>query len=173
VLEVGLRQNEATNPDQCIKIAKMKAAAIEADMYLGALFGGGKGARIDVLSRFGRIVGILATLRDEFIDVFEVDELRQRISAQSLPTPILFAMVDEDVRATVLSLVSRPKISRKDADRLLDIVLEAKTVKSLKNHMHVLFDQAKQLAESLLADSPDAELRKEFQLLLDFMLEDL
>jgi geranylgeranyl pyrophosphate synthase len=95
-LEVGLKKRKNVTPKDYMKITEMKAASLEADMYLGALFGGGKDAEVDVLARVGRILGILATLRDDLIDVFDIEELRQRISVQDLPLPLLFAIQDQE-----------------------------------------------------------------------------
>jgi geranylgeranyl pyrophosphate synthase len=172
-LEVGSRQDETTTPDQYLKIVEMKAAAIEADMYLGALFGEGKESQINALSRLGRILGMLATIRDEFIDLFEIEELRQRICAQSLPSPVLFAMADQEARAKVMSAISKPKITRRDVNRLLDAVFEAKTVLKLRSKMRLLAKEGYELASTLLISQRKGKLQEEFQLLFDFMLEDL
>ena len=68
----------------------MKAASVEADMYLGALFGGGKKEEIEVLAKIGRILGILATLRDDLVDVFDIEELNMRLAVKDLPLPLIF-----------------------------------------------------------------------------------
>jgi geranylgeranyl pyrophosphate synthase len=66
-LEVGLKERKNVTPSDYLKITEMKAASIEADMHFGALFGGGEDADVEVLARIGRILGILATLRDDLI----------------------------------------------------------------------------------------------------------
>jgi geranylgeranyl pyrophosphate synthase len=168
-LEVGLKERKTVAPNDYMKITEMKAASIEADMYLGALFGGGKDDEVDVLARVGRILGILATLRDDLIDVFDIEELRQRISVQDLPLPLLFAMQDQEKKTKVTNILSKPKITNNDVSELVDFTLEAKSVVQLKNQMRLLISEGLNLTDTL----PKPKLRIQFQVLLSFMLEDL
>jgi geranylgeranyl pyrophosphate synthase len=168
-LEVGLKKRKNVTPNDYMKITEMKAASVEADMYLGALFGGGKDAEVDVLARVGRILGILATLRDDLIDVFDIEELRQRISVQDLPLPLLFAIQDQEKKTKVTNILSKPKITDDDVATLVDFTLEAKSVVQLKNQMRLLISEGSNLAIKL----PKPKLRSQLQVLLSFMLEDL
>jgi geranylgeranyl pyrophosphate synthase len=168
-VEVGLKERKSVTPDDYVKITEMKAASIEADMYLGALFGGGKDTEVDVLARVGRILGILATLRDDLIDVFDIEELRQRISAKDLPLPLLFAMQDQKKKTKVTNILSKPKITNNDVATLVDFTLEAKSVVQLKNKMRLLISEGSKLTSTL----PKPKLRRQLQVVLSFMLEDL
>ena len=168
-LEVGLKKRKNVTPNEYVKITEMKAASIEADMHLGALFGGGKDAEVEVLARVGRILGILATLRDDLIDVFDIEELRQRISVQDLPLPLLFAMQDQKAKGKVRNIISKPKITKSDVATLVDFTLEAKTVVHLKNQMQFLIGEGLALTNNL----PNVKLKSKIQSLLAFMLEDL
>jgi geranylgeranyl diphosphate synthase type I len=168
-LEVGLKDKKNVAPNDYMQITEMKAASIEADMYLGALFGGGKDAEIDVLARVGRILGILATLRDDLIDVFDIEELRQRISVQDLPLPLLFAMQDQEKKTKVMNILSKSKITDNDVATIVDFTLEAKSVVQLKNQMRLLISEGSNLTTKLLKP----KLRSQLQVLLSFMLEDL
>jgi geranylgeranyl diphosphate synthase type I len=168
-LEVGLKERKTVNPNDYMKIIEMKAAGIEADMHLGALFGGGEDIEVEVFAKFGRILGILATLRDEFIDVFETDELCQRILVRDLPLPLLFAMQNPDAKVKVMNIISKSKITKKDVIALVDATVEAKSVMKLKARMSHLIDEGLTLINNL----PKGKLRNKLQILLSFMLEDL
>jgi geranylgeranyl pyrophosphate synthase len=168
-LEVGLKERKNVAPDDYMKITEMKAASIEADMHLGALFGGGEDAEVEALAKLGRILGILGTLREEFIDVFEIEELCQRIAVQDLPLPLLFAMQDQEAKGKVLNITSKPKITKSDVAELVDITLEAEPVVKVKEKMQLLTREGLNLANNL----PKAKLRSKLQVLLYFMLEDL
>jgi geranylgeranyl pyrophosphate synthase len=168
-LEVGLKQRENIAPNDYMKITEMKAASIEADMYLGALFGGGEDAEVEVLARVGRILGILATLRDDLIDVFDIEELRQRISVKDLPLPLIFAMQDQEVKEKVMPILSKRRIASSDVATLVDFTLKAQSVVQLKNRMSFLIGEGL----SLSANLPDTKLRSKIQVFLSFMLEDL
>ena len=168
-LEVGLKERKNITPSEYIKITEMKAASIEADMHFGALFGGGKDADVKVLTRIGRILGILATLRDDLIDVFDIEELRQRISVQDLPLPLLFAMQDQEAKEKTINILSKSKITKSDVAMLVDFTLEAAPIVQLKNRMQLLIEEGLNLTNKLLT----TKLQSKLQALLSFMLEDL
>jgi geranylgeranyl pyrophosphate synthase len=167
-LEVGLKKKKHVTLDEYMKITEMKAASIEADMYFGALFGRGKDAEVEVLAKLGRILGILATLRDDLIDVFDIDELRQRILAQDLPPPLLFAMQDQKIEAKVLNTISKPAITKDDVATLVEFTLGAPLVLKLRTKMHLLIKTGLPLTKEL-----QPKPRRKLQDLLSFMLEDL
>ena len=168
-LEVGLKEKKNVAPNDYMQITEMKAASVEADMYLGALFGGGKDAEVDVLARVGRILGVLATLRDDLIDVFDIEELRQRIFVQDLPLPLLFAMQDQEKKTKVMNILSKSKITDNGVATIVDFTLEAKSVVQLKNQMRLLISEGSNLTTKL----PKPKLQSTLQVLLSFMLEDL
>jgi len=168
-LEVGLRAKKDAAPEDYMKIIKIKAASIEAEMHLGALFGGGEDAEIETLARLGRILGVLGTLREEFIDVFEIEELRQRILAKDLPLPLMFAMQDKSARAEIMNIISKPKITKHSGATLLDVVLEAEPVVTLRKQMKQLTKEGRLLTNK----NPKIQMRKQLQAILVFMLEDL
>ncbi|MGB9925282.1 MAG: polyprenyl synthetase family protein [Candidatus Bathyarchaeales archaeon] len=168
-LEVGLKEKKGFFPDDYMKIMEMKAASLEADMHLGALFGGGEAAKVEVLAKLGRTLGILVFLREEFIDVFDIEELCQRVAVQDLPLPLLFAMQDQEVKEKIVNIISKPKITKSDVAELVDFTLEAKPVVELRGKMQHLIEKGLLLANNFAK----AELWNRFKTLLSFMLEDL
>jgi geranylgeranyl pyrophosphate synthase len=168
-LEVGLKEKKTIAPSAYLKITEMKAASIEADMYVGALFGGGKDVDVKVLARIGRILGILATLRDDLIDVFDIEELRQRIAVQDLPLPLIFALQDQKIKEKAINILSKPKITKSDVATLVDFTLEAESTVQLRKDMQLLIGEGLSLSNKLTIK----KLQRKLQALLSFMLEDL
>ena len=168
-IEIGLKKRKSIAPNDYLKVIEMKAAGIELDMQLGALFGGGKDAEVELLARLGRIIGILVLLREEFIDIFEIEELCQRILVNDLPIPLLFAMQNRKAKRKVSALISKPKITQDDVAELVDCTLEAIPVVRLKEKMQILIEDGSKLARRL----PNQKLRRQLQTFLHFMLEDL
>ena len=168
-LEVGLKEIKNIAPSDYLKITEMKAASIEADMYVGALLGGGNEVEVQVLAKVGRILGILATLRDDLIDVFDIEELRQRIAVQDLPLPLIFALQDQKVKEKVMDVLSKPKITKSKVTKLVELTLEAASVVQLKEHMQLLIEEGLNLLNKL----PKRKRQTELQALLSFMLEDI
>jgi geranylgeranyl pyrophosphate synthase len=168
-LELNAKQTSEALPDTFMRILDMKAASVEADMRIGALVGRGTRSEIATLTKFGRILGKLATLREEFIDVFEIEELKHRIHSECLPVPILYAMQDKGSRGKIQKVLTKKKITGNDLDKLLDIVLEAKSVIELKRRMQSLVAES----FSLLSEIKNQNSRKLLQNLAEYALEDL
>ena len=167
-LEVCLKQNSRVTPNDYMMITEKKAASVEADLMLGALFGGGDETEVANFAKLGRIIGALATLRDDLVDVFDIEELRQRIAVQDLPLPLLFAMQDNNMNSKVTAILSKPKITNSEIAELVQLTLGSKPVEQMKNKMKLLIGKGLILLNKL----PKKKLQK-LQAVVSFMLEDL
>jgi geranylgeranyl pyrophosphate synthase len=168
-LEVCFKQRRRVTPNDYMMITELKAASIEADLMLGALYGGGDETEVTNLAKLGRILGVLATLRDDLVDVFDIEELSQRIAVQDLPLPLLFAMQDKKINSRAVTILSKPKMTRSDIAELVDLTLEAKPVAEMKDRMQLLIEEGLALLNKL----PKKKLQSELQAVVSFMLEDL
>ncbi|MGB9960151.1 MAG: polyprenyl synthetase family protein [Candidatus Bathyarchaeales archaeon] len=168
-IEAGLKKRKNIVPEEYMHVIEMKAAGIELDMTLGALFGGGKKSEIDLISRLGRIIGILVMIREEFIDIFEIEELRHRIRTNNLPLPVLFAMQNDKVRIKITGIIKNSRITQTDSAKILNITFASEPVIKLKQKMNDLVTDGHQVSKYIL----NTEARTQFQQLLSFMLEDL
>jgi geranylgeranyl pyrophosphate synthase len=137
-LELDMQLRGEVLPDAYMRVLEMKASSLEADMRIGALVGGGTKEETQTLAELGRILGILATLREEFIDVFEVEELENRFHKECLPIPILYAMEDGEARRKIEKLLTKQEMTSEDIDTLVDIVFTSKSVIRLKKKMQDL-----------------------------------
>lgn len=148
-LELKLKGRIDIIPEEYMQVLKMKAASVEADMRIGAIIGGGTDGEVEALTKYGRIFGILATLREEFIDIFEIEELYQRMHNECLPLPVLYAMQDTSLRERMQNLLAKKETTSKDVDELLDIVFEEKSVRKLKRMMKRLVRETTQLISEI------------------------
>ena len=168
-LELGLKGKTIHKPKEYLDLVKKKAASIEADMSLGAILGGGTEDQIKALGQYGRILGILTTLREEFIDVFEAEELLQKVNIDLLPIPIIIAMQDAKKKKEIDAILAKRKITKKNAEKLVETVFETESVKKLKKMMEDFSAQAICLLEVLHVKY----LRNQLELWVSSMLEDL
>ena len=88
-------------------------------------------------------------VREDFIDVFEPEELQNRMKNECLPLPILYALKEPRVKKPIVTLLSKREISKNDTGRIVDLVFEAGEVKmfvkrfqgwvekALKNILHL------------------------------------
>ena len=167
--ELNLKKGTGAPPEEYLRIVKMKAASIEGDMRLGALVGGGSQEEVEALAGYGRILGTLAMLREEFIDVFDAEELNQRICNEYLPIPVLYAMQDREANERIHRLLAKRKIKNSDLNVLADTVFEAKSVGKLKASMKELMAQAVRLVSHV----KNRKLRTQLQMFASSTLEDL
>ena len=125
--EVFTRQSASTSLNGYLKIAELKGASMEAFLMLGALFGGGNEVDVACLARFGRIIGILVTLRDDLVDVFDIEELRQRIAVKDLPMPLIFALQNDKTNTKISNILLKQRITENEVDELVDFTLKSKS----------------------------------------------
>jgi geranylgeranyl pyrophosphate synthase len=140
-LELDLKRGNIP-PEEFMRVLKMKAASIEADMRIGAVVGGGTSAEVGALARYGRTLGILGTLREEFIDVFEIDELSQRGRNEYLPVPVLYAMQNDKAKRRINALFAKKELTDADVEELVSIVCQAKSVRNVRKKMKHLVAEA-------------------------------
>lgn len=167
-LELGIKRNDV-GPEEYMRVLEMKGASIEADMGIGAIIGGGTSREVEALARYGRVLGILGTLREEFIDVFEIDELSQRSRNEYLPIPVLYAMQNDKAERKIKALFAKKKLTNADVDELVTLVFQARGVRNVKKKMKELVTEAIYSVSSTRND----ESRTLLQNLASTTLEDL
>ncbi|MCW3999707.1 MAG: polyprenyl synthetase family protein [Candidatus Bathyarchaeota archaeon] len=168
-LELALKDSKNITASEYLHITELKAASLEADMYFGALFAGAKDAENAALARIGRLLGILLTLRDDIVDIFDAEELHQRIQVQDLPIPLILAMGNQEIKASIMPIISKPELTKSDVAELVEIAVDSPPVKKLKTVMQQFVDEGLYLSSKLLETKPKSKLQN----LLKFMLEDL
>ncbi len=156
-------------PTEYLRVLEMKAASIEADMHVASLMARGGEKETAVLKDYGRIIGFLATLREEFVDIFEPEELGRRVKSETLPVPLMLALEDGKMRRKLTRMIKKGKITSRETNNLADLVLDLEPVVALKKKMAKLSDQAVFLTREL-SERKSKELLTS---LAQSMLEDL
>jgi geranylgeranyl pyrophosphate synthase len=133
--EASLRGKFDLSPEEYLKIIENKVAVAEATAKIGAILGGGTREEIERLGHYGKTLAILMTIRDEFIDIFEPDELKNRAENECLPLPILFTFKDPRKKNKIMRLLKGNKITEKEIAKILNIVMDAKETQELKKEM--------------------------------------
>ncbi|MDH5460622.1 MAG: polyprenyl synthetase family protein [Candidatus Bathyarchaeota archaeon] len=168
-LEALWKGNMDLSVEEYWRILTMKAATFEAHARIGAIIGGGKQKIVDLLANYGRTLGILLSIREDFIDVFEPTELQNRMKNECLPLPILYAFKNPQTKKAILNYLSKKEISEKDAATIVDILFEEENVEVLRN-------QVKQLAEEActnISHVPNKNLVYQMETLIRGAIEDL
>ncbi|MCK4482789.1 polyprenyl synthetase family protein [Candidatus Bathyarchaeota archaeon] len=169
LLEINFKGRLDVIPDEYLKVIEKKAANVEAQTRIGAIIGRSTKNEIEALGKYGRILGILITLREEFIDVFEPEELHNRMKNECLPLPILYAFQNPRVKKKILKKLAKGKISENTADEIVEIVLSSKEVQKLRGIMEKISEEAL----DFVYQSPELYIKPMLTLLLRATLEDL
>jgi geranylgeranyl diphosphate synthase type II len=164
--ETSLR-GRIDSADQFFNMIKTKSYVTEATMKIGAILGEGTTKEIEALGEYGKTLSVLSTLRDEFIDVFEADELKNRYKNECLPLPILLTFKDPEKSKKLLTLFSQNEISEKDIDEITDLVIDSKQTKLLKKKMRLMISLENLRLRSIKTN------KNSFMLLIDSLMEDL
>ena len=152
--------------EEYFEMIKMKSTITKATMEIGAILGQGTAQEMEALGHFGKTFSILFTLRDEFIDTFELAEIKNRAQNECLPLPVLLTYKNTE-EAEKISKLIKSEITANELENLLDIVIDSKETNQLKQEMHSL----------VKAESQNLQLFKfqknSFSLLLNCVLEDI
>jgi geranylgeranyl pyrophosphate synthase len=168
-LEASLKGRMDISPEDSFQILKMKASTFEAHMRIGAIIGGGEQDVVDLLGNYGRTLGILLSIREDFIDVFEPDELLNRTRNECLPLPMLYAFKNPQTKKIILNYLSKQRISDKDAEKIVETVFEEENVEDLRSMITSLAEETCTNIRSL----PNEGLKFQMETLIRGVVEDL
>jgi geranylgeranyl pyrophosphate synthase len=170
LLEVDFKGKVDLPPRNYLSIIEKKSSVMEAHTKIGATIGGGSLDEIKALTRYGKILGLLISLREEIIDIFEPKELKNRMKNEILPLPLLCTFKNPKIKSEVLNILSKPRISNKDADKIAEYTFRDKNAKKLKDHMKILADEALQIVLTTVKHQQPID---NLTILIDGSLEDI
>ena len=164
--EAGMRGKIDVAKQQYLDIIHHKVAAGEAATRIGALMGDGTSEEVETLAEYGRIYGVLMSIRDDFIDVYEQDELSNRVKKEVLPLPIIVTLADESKKPVLLQLLSG-KITEGMIEEIVDLVTNS--VESA-----LLVSEMKRMVREIILRISTLRYRREIlELVIQAALEDL
>jgi geranylgeranyl pyrophosphate synthase len=135
ILEVGSRKLLGVPIKRCIVKIKMRASEFEAITRIGGLLGRGSQKEVEILGRFGRLIGMASLLREEIIDMLELDVLKHRITYESLPLPIIYAAKDPKFKSKIASLIFKKRCNKNDLKEIVKISDIAGGINYVANHI--------------------------------------
>jgi len=139
--EASFKGNWDLDPEEYLDIIRKKAAIADVTARIGVIIGGGSSDEIKALGKYGRTLGILATIRDDYIDVFEPDELKNRAKNECLPLPVLYAFRDQKVKKEITNLLGKQELTEEDSFNIVEIMMKGEGTKVLKRKMRLLLEE--------------------------------
>jgi len=140
-LELQFRGRTDVMPEEYLRVVRKKAADVESYTRISAILGDGSEEEIEALGEYGRLHGMLAILRDDMIDMFDLEETIHRIKKEHLSLAIVYALQNPEMNSILCSLLKKP-ITLKDAEKLSTFVDKAGGFISLEECMNKLADEA-------------------------------
>lgn len=166
-LELKFQMRRDVKPEEYLSVVEKKAADLEGLMRIGAIIGNGSKEEIEMLGRYGRMLGMLSILRDDFIDMNYFEEIVHRVAYECLPLPILYALEDPKAKPRICNILSKKKMTRNDARLLSEIVENADGFGQLKEKMKELITVGKTNLRNI------KHCREALISLIDFMLQEV
>jgi geranylgeranyl pyrophosphate synthase len=148
-LEMSFRHKLDLKPDRYLSMAKGKAADFEAYMRISAILANASEKETEALARYGRILGILAILGDDNSDVFDSNELMNRVSNEALPFPILLALEKAKLHDEILPVLRKGEITRTDANHILDLIDSKGIFETVGKYMKDYIREGKELVKDI------------------------
>jgi len=164
--ETSLRGKVDVAPEEYLEIIRLKVSVAIAAAKMGAMIGGGTPQQIENLGHYGKNLGVLMTIRDEFIDMFELDELTSRFKNECLPLPILYAFQDATLKKTIIELLEKNKLTEAELNNMLESVYNASMVRKLIKDMQLTVKETEQNIHNM-------DKNNNFLLLLKSTIQDL
>lgn len=147
-LTLQFRGRKDVTPEDYLSIVRKRSADIEAYTRISAILGDGSEEEIEILGEYGRILGMLVILRDDMIDMLDVDELVHRIEKEYLSLPIIYALQNPKMNSIIGSFFKK-KLTTKNAERLAILVDQAGGFTSVHLYMKELAKDAYNILEKI------------------------
>jgi heptaprenyl diphosphate synthase len=140
-LELKFRKH-LLNPRDYIEIIRRKAADVEAHTRIAAILSCADQDKIEMLGKFGRLLGMLLIIRDDIMDMLDKNELKNRIVKEHLPLPIFYAARQKDIAHKFEKILKKRSITRRDVEFIREAVKKANGFSASQKIMQKLAHQA-------------------------------
>ena len=140
--EIGLMKKLDTKPEEYFEVIRLKAVVPEVHCKIGGILGNTDEKTVQSLGNYGRTFGIVATVRDEFIDLLEYPELKNRLKNECLPLPIMYALRNSEIRGKIKPILESSIITKNNVNEIIKIVMSSEEIQELKNSLKILTKEA-------------------------------
>jgi geranylgeranyl diphosphate synthase type I len=133
--EIQLWKQAEVPGQQYLEVTRMKGVVAEVQCRIGGILAKADEKTVKSLGHYGRTIGMLSTIKDEFGDTADFAELKHRMKNECPPLPILYALQDADVRRKIRLLIQSPRFVEEDAEKLAEVAFGSKSVQKLRKKL--------------------------------------
>jgi geranylgeranyl pyrophosphate synthase len=125
-------------PQDYLEIVKLRASVPQVHCMIGGILGGGTASMVDSLGLYGKNYGVVGTVIDEFMDLYDYVKFSNRLRDEVVPLPVLCALKDSNVKTGILPLIDNFEINQTNHSRLVRSVLSSVEVKKVQKEIAAL-----------------------------------
>lgn len=130
--ETLLWKKADVTPQECFEVINRKATVAELHCRIGAAIGDADKIEVEAVSRYGRAIGILSTMKDEFLDLHNSLEFNVRLINEMPPYPFICAFQNEAFKRRFQPLLAKGKLSKKEVTTIAEAVEASDEVQQVK-----------------------------------------
>ena len=134
--ETKLRGKLNTAPRKYLEIINLRSAVPQVHFKIGAILGNADTSTIIKMGKFGKTFGILSLITEEFADLFDLEELQNRIANECLPLPLLKVLENPDINTEIIQTLSNTNLCGVKLKKVTKLVLESEESKKLFKMMN-------------------------------------
>jgi geranylgeranyl pyrophosphate synthase len=167
--ETRLWKKADVTPQEYFEVIRQKGSIAELHCKIGGIIGCADEKALEDLTDYGRVIGILSTVKDEFMDMLNFSEFQHRINNEMPPYPMLYAFQNKRLKKEIMPIITKTGFSKKDLLFIANTILNSVEVKKLKAEL-------RELGENELTKNPllkDNESGKEAAVLLQALAIEL
>jgi len=139
-IETRLWKKANVTPQEYFEVIRLKGSIAEAQCRIGGILGDADEKSLDSIAHFGRVIGILSTMMDEFMDILNFSELQHRIKNELPPYPMICAFENEVLKKQINLIISKAEFLRKDAKVVAEKILNSEEAHNLKVELKELVE---------------------------------
>ena len=139
--ETFLWKKRNLTPQECFEVIRHKGSVAELHCRIGGIIGSASKETLLDVKEYGRLVGILSTMKDEFLDLENFSELKSRIDNEMPPYPMVYAFQNKKLKRQILPIIMNQNFSEKDLPLVIESILSSVEVKKLKSEFRELVER--------------------------------
>lgn len=133
--ESSMRRRFDVSSHDYLEVVSLRASVSQVHCTIGGILGGGTKKMISYLGNYGKTYGIVGTVIDEFMDLYNYDKFSNRLKNECVPLPVLCALKNAAINEKLIMVLNKFEISRKEHGHLVKVVVGSEEVKNLQREI--------------------------------------
>jgi len=167
------KKRRVTEEEYLDMIAGKTGALIEASMRVGALLGGGTRKQVNLLGRYGMLIGMAFQIRDDVLGIIgEKHKFGKPIGSdiqegkKTLLVVKALERLDPKDRRTLLRLLGKKDITRKEMRKAIGLLEKSGAIEYASRKAEAMVNEAKKL----LGELPESRAKNALLRIADFVI---